>query len=181
MNYFDIIIIIPLLWGAFKGFKKGLVIELASIIALLLGVWGGIKFSSVSAKYLGELFSISEKLMPLISFALTFILIVIAVFALAKLLERFIKMTALGFVNKLLGATFGALKFGLIISVILNLVNNVNEEITVLEPEMKTTSLLYQPICKVALVFFPDLKEISLTGVVKNSMKEIDGSKKSEN
>ena len=173
MNYFDIIIIIPLLWEAFKGFKKGLVIELASIVALLLGVWGGIKFSSVSAKYLGEMFDISVKIMPLISFAVTFLLIVIAVFALAKLLERFIKMTALGFVNKLLGATFGTLKFGLIISIILNLVNNINEEITVLEPEMKNTSLLYQPICKVALIVFPGIKEISLTGVVKNSMVEI--------
>lgn len=174
MNYFDIIIIIPLLWGAFKGFKKGLVIELASIIALLLGIWGGIKFSSVSAKYLGEMFNISEKLMPLISFALTFILIVIAVFALAKLLERFIKMTSLSFVNKLVGAVFGTLKFGLIISIILNLANNINEEITVLEPEMKSTSLLYQPISKIALIVFPGIRNINLKDNIEKAIVEGD-------
>ncbi len=174
MNYFDIIIIIPLLWGAFKGFKKGLVIELASIIALLLGIWGGIKFSSVSAKYLGEMFNISEKLMPLISFALTFILIVIAVFALAKLLERFIKMTSLSFVNKLVGAVFGTLKFGLIISIILNLTNNINEEITVLEPEMKSTSLLYQPISKIALIVFPGIRNINLKDNIEKAIVEGD-------
>ena len=111
MNYFDIIIIIPLLWGGYKGFKKGLIIEVASIVALLLGVWGGIKFSSISANYLGDMFSISEKLMPLISFALTFILIVIAVFAVAKLIQKVVKVVALSTVNKVAGAAFGILKF----------------------------------------------------------------------
>jgi len=106
MNYFDIIIIIPLLWGAFKGFKKGLIIEIASLIALFLGIWGGVKFSSVSGKYLSEMFDISEKIMPLISFAITFIVIVIAVYALAKLLQKFIKMIALGTMNKIAGACF---------------------------------------------------------------------------
>ena len=76
MNYFDIIIIIPLLWGAFKGFKKGLIIELASLIALFLGVWGAIKFSSVVGNYLDQTFTVSEKFLPLVSFAVTFILIV---------------------------------------------------------------------------------------------------------
>ena len=46
MNYLDIIIIIPLIWGAYKGFRKGFIIEIASLIALILGIWGGINFSS---------------------------------------------------------------------------------------------------------------------------------------
>lgn len=165
MNYFDIIIIIPLIWGAFKGFKKGLIIEVASLIALFLGVWGGVKFSSISAKYLSEMFSISEKIMPLISFAVTFIVIVIAVFTLAKLLQKLIKMVALGLVNKITGAAFGVLKFALIISVILSLVNNINAEIGFIEPEMQNSSLLYNPVSKVALILIPSLKEINLNGV----------------
>lgn len=172
MNYFDIIIIIPLLWGAFKGFKKGLIIEVASLVALFLGVWGGVKFSSVSAKYLSEMFDISEKIMPLISFAVTFILIVIAVFALAKLLQKFIKMVALGLVNKITGAIFGLLKFALIISVILNLVNNVNAEVNFIAPEMKSSSLLYEPVSKIALILIPGLSDISLNGVVEDAIKK---------
>ena len=172
MNYFDIIIIIPLLWGAFKGFKKGLIIEIASLVALFLGVWGGVKFSSISAEYLSEMFDISEKIMPLISFAITFILIVIAVFTLAKLLQKFIKMVALGLVNKITGAIFGLLKFALIISVILNLVNMVNAEVNFIEPEMKNSSLLYEPVSKIALVLIPGLSDISLNGVVEDAIKK---------
>ncbi len=176
MNYFDIIIIIPLLWGAFKGFKKGLIIEVASLIALFLGVWGGVKFSSFSASYLGEMFSISEKLMPIISFSVTFIIIVISVFALAKLLQRFVKMVALGTINKIAGAAFGVLKFGLIISVLLSLVNNINTQIKFITPEMEESSLLYKPISNIAVVVIPGLKDINLTGaaeeVVEDAVKE---------
>ena len=172
MNYFDIIIIIPLLWGAYKGFKKGLIIEIASLIALVLGVWGGAKFSSISANYLSKIFDISEKIMPLISFSVTFVIIVIAVFALAKVLQKFIKMVALGTLNKVAGAAFGALKFALIISVLLNLINNINAEIRFLEPEMQDSSLLYKPVSKVAQILIPDLKDISLNSVVENAVME---------
>lgn len=172
MNYFDIIIIIPLLWGAFKGFKKGLVVEVASIVALFLGIWGGVKFSSVSASYLGDMFSISEKLMPLISFAVTFILIVILVFTLAKLLQKVIKMVSLSTINKIAGALFGALKFALIISVILNLVNNINREIPFIEPEMEDSSLLYKPVSKLAVILVPGLGEINIASSVEDAIKE---------
>ncbi|MDG1477113.1 MAG: CvpA family protein [Vicingaceae bacterium] len=172
MNYFDIIIIIPLLWGAYKGFKKGIIIEVASFIALGLGIWGGMKFSSVSAKYLSKAFDIAENIMPLISFAVTFILIVIAVFTLAKMLQKIIKMVALGFVNKAAGALFGMLKFGLIMSVIINFTNIINEQVTFIEPEMKNTSVLYKPIGKIAQIIVPGLKDISINNLVDNAINE---------
>lgn len=172
MNYFDIIIIIPLLWGAFKGFKKGLVIEIASLVALFLGIWGGVKFSSVSAQYLGKMFDISEKIMPLISFSITFIIIVIAIFALAKLLQKLIKAVSLGLINKIAGAAFGVLKFGLIISVILSLVNNINAELKFIEPEMENSSLLYKPLSKIAPKIIPGLEDISLKKAVENAVME---------
>jgi membrane protein required for colicin V production len=172
MNYFDIIIIIPLLWAGFKGFKKGLVIEVASIIALFLGVWGGVKFSSVSAEYLGKMFSISEKIMPLISFAITFVLIVIAVFMLAKILQKVVKAVSLSTINKIAGLAFGVLKFTLIISIVLTLVNNINSEIGFIEPEMENSSLLYKPISSLAPQVIPGLKNISINGVVENALKK---------
>lgn len=162
MNYFDILFIIPLLWGAYKGYNKGFVIEIASFIALGLGIWGGVKFSYISAEYLSQLFDISEKLMPLISFAITFILIVIAVFTVAKLLQKVIKMVALGFVNRLAGLLFGCLKFALIVSVVINLVGVINEKIPFIDEEMKNSSLLYHPLTKVAQIFIPGLKDLHI-------------------
>ena len=168
MNYFDIIIVIPLVWGAYKGFRKGFIIEIASFIALGLGIWGGIKFSSLSANYLSEMFEFSERLMPLISFSITFILIVIAVFFVAKMIQKVIKLVALGFINKAAGAVFGILKFGLILSVIINLINTVDAEIEFVDKEMKDSSLLYEPISKISPLIIPGLKNINLNEVVEN-------------
>ncbi len=162
MNYFDIVFIIPLLWGAYKGFVKGFVIEIASFIALGLGVWGGLKFSYLSAEYLSKAFDIAENIMPIISFSVVFILIVIVVFLLAKLLQGLLKKAALGFINKLLGLTFGCLKFAFILSIILNLVNVFNNEVEFIKPEQKQSSFLYEPIEKVAQLIMPGIKDLKL-------------------
>lgn len=168
MNYFDIIIIIPLLWAGFKGFKKGLIVEVASLVALFFGIWGGVKFSSISANYLSEMFSISEQLMPLLSFAVTFIIIVIAVFFIARMIQKLVKAVSLSTINKLTGAAFGILKFTLIISIILTLINNINSEVKFLEPEMQNSSLLYNPISKLAPSIIPGLTNISLTQMLED-------------
>ena len=171
MNYFDIIIVIPLIWGAYKGFTKGFIIEIASLIALALGVWGGVKFSSVLVEYLSQVFEISPKLMPLISFAVTFIIIVLAVFAIAKFLQKIIKLVALSFINKLAGLIFGCLKFTLIISIIINLVNIVNEQIHFIDDETQESSILYKPVSKVAQILIPGIKDLSIdTGEVTETL-----------
>lgn len=162
MNYFDIVFIIPLLWGAYKGFVKGFVIEIASFFALGLGVWGGLKFSYLSAEYLSKAFDIAENIMPLISFSVVFILIVVVVFLLARLLEGVLKKAALGFFNKLLGLVFGCLKFAFIMSVLLNLVNVFNNEVEFIKPEQKASSLLYNPVEKVAQLIIPGIKDLKL-------------------
>lgn len=173
MNFFDIIFVIPLLWGAYNGFSKGFVLEIASFVALGLGVWGGLKFSYVSAEYLSKLFDISEKLMPLISFSVVFIIIVVAVFLLAKLLQSVLKKAALGLVNRLLGLVFGVLKFAFILSIILNLINVFNNEIEFITPEKKEASFLYQPIEKVAQLLIPGIKELKLdTSPIKEKIIE---------
>lgn len=171
MNYFDVIIIIPLLWAAFKGFKKGLIIEVASLIALFLGVWGGAKFSSVSANYLSKMFSISVQIMPLLSFAVTFIIIVIIVFFIAKMLQKVVKAVSLSTINKITGAAFGVLKFTLIIGVILNIVNNINSEIGFIDNKMQNSSLLYQPICKIGALV-PGVSEININDAVESRVRK---------
>src|ERR1051326_3049281 len=119
MNWIDIIILIPLLWGLYKGFTKGFIIEVATLVAFGLAVWSGIKFSDFLSEWMKNYFHWTTKYLPIISFAVIFIGILILVFALAKLIQRFAKAVALGFVNKLAGGIFGMLKFGLILSVLI--------------------------------------------------------------
>jgi len=115
MNFIDIIILIPILWGAYKGFTKGFISELSTLVALFLGIWGAIHFASFIANFLIDSFNMSNKYVPIISFAITFILIVIAVHFIAKLLTKLIKAVSLNLINKLAGAAFGILKYQMLL------------------------------------------------------------------
>ena len=49
MNWIDFVIIILLVFGLARGYINGFVKELASLLALILGIWGAIKFSTWTA------------------------------------------------------------------------------------------------------------------------------------
>jgi membrane protein required for colicin V production len=162
MNYIDIVLCVPLLWGLYKGFSKGLIIEAASIIALGLAIWGGIKFSDFLTGYIHAHVSWDIKYLPVISFAVIFLGILILVYSIAKLMERLVKAVSLGFVNKLAGGIFGMLKFGLILSVIIFVLNAIEKNIRIIPAEAKQKSLLYEQVGKIAPLIIPGLRESKL-------------------
>jgi len=151
---------VPLIWAGFRGFKKGLVIEVSTLIAFGLGIWGGIHFSDFIAGLLSD--SIDSKYVPLVSFGVTFILIVAAVFVLGKMLEKVVNLVQLKLVNKVTGAAFGVAKVVLIISVILVIINSFDQKANIVPKDLKESSLLYQPLSDVSLTVIPALKNSEL-------------------
>jgi len=153
MNYFDIIVGLLLVFALYKGFKNGLITELASIVALALGLYGAIMFSDLTAQYLKQY--LNSSYIGLISFVLTFILIVIAVHFVAKLINKLLEAVALGTVNRMLGAMFSVLKYAFVISVLLAVVNGISSGI--IPEKTKQSSILYGPVSNLSLQIFPYL------------------------
>ncbi len=162
MNYFDFIIIIPLLWAAYKGFKKGLIIEIASLVALLLGIWGAIRFSGYTSVLLKDFFS-NASYLPLVAFGITFLIIVVGVHFVAKLIDRFVKAVALNLVNRLAGAAFGVIKVAFIVSIVLLLINRIDKKSDFISADFINNSLLYKPVAGLAPMIFPSLKTIDIS------------------
>ena len=157
MNYIDLIIAIPLVWGVFVGFKNGLIIEVASLAALLLGIFGAIHFSDLTADFLVTSLNVTTQYINLIAFAVTFVVIVILVHLLAKMIDKLVKAVALGFVNRLLGMVFGLIKYAFIISIILVIINAINRNKTFISKEKIENSILYKPLSAFAPGIFPYL------------------------
>lgn len=157
LSYLDLFICLPLVWGGYRGFKKGLILELASLIALFLGTYGAFKFSDLTANYLGQYVSVEPKWLGLLSFILTFIAIILLVHLLAKMLDKMLKAVALGFVNRLLGLVFGLLKYALVISLILLLFAFVNDRFELVENTVFEKSLLYGPFNAFSSLLFPKI------------------------
>jgi membrane protein required for colicin V production len=82
MNYIDVVLAIFLLIAAFSGFRKGFIIEVASLVALILGIWGAIKFSHFMAGFLSGQFDFHANYLGVAAFVVTFLIIVIVVYAL---------------------------------------------------------------------------------------------------
>ena len=79
MNILDIILVIPIVLLAFAGFRKGLIKELASLVALILGIYFAVYFSDWTAGFLTQHFDINQRYVFIIAFVLTFIGVVILV------------------------------------------------------------------------------------------------------
>ncbi len=160
MQTLDIILIIPLAWGAYRGFRNGFIVELCTLAALILGIWGAIHFSSWVAEYLIRQVDIERKYLPVTSFAVTFLGIVIIINLLAKLLTNLMKAIALNGINRFAGAVFGVLKWGFLLSVLLFLWRPVQEG-SVNWPSRadREQSILYEPVAEFAPMLFPYLEE----------------------
>jgi len=142
----DIILLIPMLLFAWSGYKKGLIISLASLVALVLGLYAAFFFSDYAGSLLTEYFTISEKYLAAISFVATFVVVILAVIVLGNALHKIIDVLMLGFLNKAAGAVFGFLKGALYLSILIFVVNYFGFGQNILKEDSKEKSLLYEPV-----------------------------------
>ncbi len=156
-SYIDLIILVPILFGLYKGFTKGLILSLATLVGLFLGIYGGVQFSHITSQYLFEEFEID---IPLVAFAVTFLVIMIGVYLLGKLLTKFVDVLALGIFNKIGGALFGAGRMILILTVLLLFFENANATFQFVEPELIDKSQLYGILKDSSAVIFPYFEEL---------------------
>lgn len=155
MNYIDIVLGLLLVISAISGFRKGLIVELASLAALILGIWGAIEFSYITSDFLVENFDLQTKYLNIISFIITFVIIVILVHVVGSVVNKLVETVMLGFINKLAGLAFGILRSALILSIILVVFDKIDEDVEILSREAKEESKLYAPIRNFAPSIFP--------------------------
>ncbi len=150
MNYLDLIVVLLLAWFAFQGYRKGLVVEVASLAALILGIYAAVYFSHVTADFLVEYFSLTTKYLHIIAIILTFLLVVIAVVTVGRIVEKFVDLILLGFLNKLTGAVFGILKGAVILSLIIWVFNYFDSDQKLISPQTRSSAMLFEHVESIA-------------------------------
>jgi len=161
MGVIDIVLGALILFGLVRGFMKGLFVEVASLAALIAGVYGAIHFSSFAAVFLQTKTEWTEQTINITAFAITFVIIVLAIGLAGKALTKLADFAALGIINKLAGGVFGALKIALILSVVLNVFDKLNNTITLLDDDTKQESIFYKPVKSLVPMIFPNILDTS--------------------
>lgn len=159
MGVLDIVLGLLLVYGLYKGFRNGLFIEIASIIALIAGLYGAIHFSYIAGDYLAQNMEWNERYMNMTAFIITFIIIVIAVHLAGKFLTKIADFAMLGLLNKLAGAIFGALKVAVIVGALLVFFERANSSVNMVKSETLAESVLYEPVKEIGALVFSKVLE----------------------
>jgi membrane protein required for colicin V production len=126
LNYLDYIILVILALFLVRGYLKGIIIGLASIAALVLGIYIAVHFSNYLDATLMEHLRPSRKWIPILSFSITFLLVVLAVMLVAKLTEKLVDVVGMGFFNHLGGAALGLLKGVILVSILIFILTSLD-------------------------------------------------------
>lgn len=163
MNILDLIILIPLAWGGFKGFSRGFVQEIAQFAGLFIAVFAGLYLSDWVASAIINLFGAGPEQTKLISFVIAFVGALILVFLISKAVSRLVESLNLGLVNRLVGAVLGASKYILIISILINMIDTVDKKLPSSKDDVRSKSLLYEPMGKIVPAVLPKVSQMLVT------------------
>lgn len=121
MNTLDLLMIIPLIWGAYNGYRKGLLIEIVAVIALVVAMIVGFKFLSFGIDLLAPYISreLARKILPWLGFSVIFFPTVFMINQFGYSLRKSLRYTILGTFDSMAGAAIGIFTWVFGISVIL--------------------------------------------------------------
>lgn len=165
MIVFDLLVLAALLFSMFKGYKNGILKEIAGILGFYIGVYVAVKFGPIINEMLG-ITSVSSKMLTLV---VLFIVILIGVNITVKLGSKFLDLSKIGPLNNTFGASFAGLRTFLMLGFFFSLFLKANEKVSILTPEQVNSSNVIQPIQSTTMEMVPVVK--NLFDTVK---KEID-------
>ena len=122
-----------------KGYQRGLVVGLFSLIAVIIGLAAAMKLSTVVAGYIGKAVKISDQWLPVISFAIVFFIVILLIRLGARAIESAVEVAMLGWVNKI----GGIILFAAIYTVVFSVLLFYAEQMKWIQPEMISKSITY--------------------------------------
>lgn len=167
MNILDIFFLLILILAAWKGYKKGLIIELFTVLAVFAGLYAGLHLSDAVSKWLYGSGWKSEYI-PIIAFLLCFLGIGAMLYFGGKTLDRIIRIVQLSLINRLIGMLFSLVTGVLLLGALVLLLNSYDERKDIISSSTKKGSLLYFPVLNFTEALLPVAQESTL--YVKNTM-----------
>ena len=155
MNYLDIIIVVPLLYGMIKGLSNGLVKEVTSLLALFIGVYVAINFSEYLEPKFIDILDGYKEFVPVLAFGVLFLVSVFCIKAIGFVVDKLTKALALGIFSRIFGGVFGFLKVVVIFSFLIFVIDDYN----LVNKKAKNGSVLFDPLTDIAKTITPKLKK----------------------
>ncbi|MBX7051163.1 MAG: CvpA family protein [Flavobacteriales bacterium] len=158
VSYLDLILLIPIGLAIWKGWKNGFVMEVFSMLALFVGIYAGIHLSDWMASFLHDKMNVQSENLPIISFVVVFLLVLVGLFFLGKLITQSVSAGGAERWNQIGGAFFSLTKTLLFLSITFVLFNALDRKYSWLPHEQKSHSYFYEPIYNFSLFLLPSVE-----------------------
>jgi len=149
MSYVDLFFGLVLAWGAYSGFSKGLIKELASILGVIIGVFLAKNYYPYLDIKLKPIFESEAGFISILSAILIFLLTIMVFKIIAKFLTKFLKIIALGLLNRIIGSVFGIFKTVMLLCILVFIFSNINNVTGIIKAEKLSQSFFYSKIEKI--------------------------------
>lgn len=162
MNFIDIVILLLLLFAIWRGFKKGFIVELFTLLAVFAGLYAAVHFSDYISVKLRDDAGWEWEYVPVVAYAICFLAVGAMVYFGGRMLEKVIKVVQLSLVNRIAGAVFSVFTMILLIGGVILISDSYDDRSDILSDETKEGSLLYFPVLNTSKVLIPKIEESSL-------------------
>ncbi len=136
----DILFLVTLALAVIRGWSRGIIAGVFSLIALVLGAAAALKLSGTFSLYIQDKTGYSSSAWPIVAFVVIFLIVVLVVRLIAKILEKAFSAVMLGGLNRLLGILFYIVAYLILFSLGLWLADQLH----LISEEVKATSKTYQ-------------------------------------
>jgi membrane protein required for colicin V production len=154
MNWLDIVILCLAGIGLVKGLNDGVIKQVVSLVALIVGIFFCGKVAAWLRVYIIG-WGFPEQGVTVLSYILGFLLIVGILVLAGEIMHRIIGATPLGLLNHLGGGVMGVLIMILFISLLFNMLDIIDRGSVLISVESKVESHLYFSIKKIIQVIYP--------------------------
>lgn len=160
MGTIDLIILACFLPAVVIGLKDGFIRQLVALGALVLGLYLSVRFSTPVGQWITERWHLEPFWIKVISFSVIFIAVALVLNLVGKLLEKVLKITMLGWLNRILGLVFAIITTALIVGTLIYVLNSANGLLKFIPEEKIAESRLYKPLLHLVEIAFPYLKSL---------------------
>jgi membrane protein required for colicin V production len=157
VSLFDFIIAGVMIWGIYKGYMQGFIVQTIALFVLLAGVFVGAKFSMLVYNGVMDKSAIPLPNFPVVIFAIIFGFVAFASNWTALFVQKQVSSLPKPITTRVLGAFFGAIKYAFIISIMLLFIDRLDEKVQFIPNKENERTLLYQPFKKFAPTILPRL------------------------
>ena len=156
MNWLDILFLVPILWGAFIGFKKGLIAQVLGLASIAVGVWLGTQYPEYVHPILKD--KIDLQYLSIASFIIVFLIVVTSGALIIKILEKLVNLIQLKFLNKIGGIILGVLKVLMFLIIIVFVLEGWDSHGIIIKKSVKENSTVYPILNSASKFILPKIK-----------------------